>query len=156
MSTIKIQPNSSGSGTFSLASPGSNTSRTLTLPDSTGVLLNDLSSLASNKLTGALPAIDGSALTGVGASTDYGAVGTYVHGFMTTTGIVENSTHAGSGIQPTAWMWYSTGTADDTMAPSFQLVKGGNTLSGTWRAMGRANAYSTGSYMRQVLFVRIS
>jgi len=65
MSTIKIQPNSAGSGTFSLASPSSNVSRTLTLPDSTGVLLNDLSSLASNKLTGALPAIDGSALTGL-------------------------------------------------------------------------------------------
>ena len=69
MSNITIQPNASGTGTFSIASPNSNTSRTLTLPDTTGELLNDASSLASGKLTGALPAIDGSALTGVGLST---------------------------------------------------------------------------------------
>ena len=65
MSKIALTPNASGTGTFTLASPNSSTSRTLTLPDTTGVLLNDASSLASGKLTGALPAIDGSSLTGM-------------------------------------------------------------------------------------------
>ena len=63
MSKIALTPNASGTGTFTLASPNSSTSRTLTLPDTTGELLNDASSLASGKLTGALPAIDGSNLT---------------------------------------------------------------------------------------------
>lgn len=42
MSNITIQPNGSGSGTFSIASPNSNTSRTLTLPDSDGTLLTSV------------------------------------------------------------------------------------------------------------------
>ena len=39
MSKIALTPNSSGTGTFTLAAPNSNTSRTLTLPDSAGELL---------------------------------------------------------------------------------------------------------------------
>ena len=51
MSKIALTPNSSGTGTFTLAAPDSNTNRTLTLPDSAGELLTT---------TG-----DGSGLTGV-------------------------------------------------------------------------------------------
>ena len=76
MSKIALTPNASGTGTFTLASPNSSTSRTLTLPDTTGELLNDASSLASGKLTGALPAIDGSALTGLTSLTLVTAVNT--------------------------------------------------------------------------------
>lgn len=36
MSTVKIQSNASGTGAFTIASPNSNTDRTLTLPDATG------------------------------------------------------------------------------------------------------------------------
>jgi len=39
MSKIALEPNASGTGTFTIASPNSNTSRTLTLPDADGVLL---------------------------------------------------------------------------------------------------------------------
>ena len=69
MSKITLTPNASGTGTFTLASPNSNTNRTLTLPDSAGELLtatgdgSGLTSLTSANLTGALPAIDGSSLT---------------------------------------------------------------------------------------------
>ena len=66
MSKIALEPNASGTGTFTIASPNSNTSRTLTLPDAAGELLTDGSSLDAGNLTGTLPAIDGSALTGVG------------------------------------------------------------------------------------------
>ena len=65
MSKITLTPNAAGTGTFTLASPNSNTNRTFVLPDATGDLLTTTSSLPSAYLTGALPAIDGSALTGL-------------------------------------------------------------------------------------------
>lgn len=40
MSKIALTPNASGTGTFSIASPDSNTDRTLTLPDATGTLFS--------------------------------------------------------------------------------------------------------------------
>ncbi len=39
MSLVKVQGNASGTGTFTIASPNSNTDRTLTLPDATGTML---------------------------------------------------------------------------------------------------------------------
>tara|TARA_R110000764_G_scaffold73664_2_gene150152 strand:+ start:2863 stop:3471 length:609 start_codon:yes stop_codon:yes gene_type:complete len=65
MSKVVITGNASGTGDFTIAAPNSNTDRTLTLPDDTGTLLTSASSLAAGNLSGALPAIDGSALTGV-------------------------------------------------------------------------------------------
>lgn len=65
MSSVKIQGNASGSGAFTIAAPNSDTNRTITLPDETGTLLSDESSLDASKLTGSLPAIDGSSLTGI-------------------------------------------------------------------------------------------
>jgi hypothetical protein len=38
MSSIKLSPNASGSGAFTIAAPNSNTDRTLTLPDATGTV----------------------------------------------------------------------------------------------------------------------
>lgn len=38
MSSIKLSPNASGTGEFTIAAPNSNTNRTLTLPDATGTL----------------------------------------------------------------------------------------------------------------------
>ena len=39
MSKITLSPNASGTGTFTIASPNSNSDRTLTLPDATGTIL---------------------------------------------------------------------------------------------------------------------
>jgi len=66
MSKVKIQGNASGTGVVTLTAPNTNTDRTITLPDSTGSILDSTSTLDATKLSGALPAIDGSALTGVG------------------------------------------------------------------------------------------
>ena len=44
MSSIKFESNASGTGIFTLASPNSNTNRTLTLPDNTGTILTTSSS----------------------------------------------------------------------------------------------------------------
>lgn len=41
MSKVQLAGNASGTGIFTIASPNSNTDRTLTLPDSTGTLLNN-------------------------------------------------------------------------------------------------------------------
>ena len=41
MSKIALTPNASGTGTFTIAAPNSNTNRTLTLPDATGILFSD-------------------------------------------------------------------------------------------------------------------
>jgi len=38
MSKISLKPNDSGTGTFTLAAPNSNTNRTLALPDETGTV----------------------------------------------------------------------------------------------------------------------
>jgi hypothetical protein len=38
MSKIALSPNAAGTGTFSIASPGTNTDRTLTLPDAAGTV----------------------------------------------------------------------------------------------------------------------
>jgi hypothetical protein len=38
MSKIALTPNASGTGTFSIAAPGTNTDRTLTLPDAAGTI----------------------------------------------------------------------------------------------------------------------
>lgn len=50
MSKVQLQGNVSGTGIFTIASPNSNTDRTLTLPDNTGTVLTTASNLAG--LTG--------------------------------------------------------------------------------------------------------
>ena len=75
MSKVKIQGNASGTGVLTIEAPNTNTDRTITLPDTTGTLLDTNSSLSSSKLTGALPAIDGSSLTSLtGSQVDSGQV----------------------------------------------------------------------------------
>lgn len=44
MSLVKIEGNASGTGVFTVASPNSNTDRTLTLPDNSGTLFASNSS----------------------------------------------------------------------------------------------------------------
>jgi len=83
MSKVKIQGHASGTGVLTVTAPNTSTDRTITLPDSTGTILDEnsslpaanltgtvadarISTLTASKLTGALPALDGSSLTGVG------------------------------------------------------------------------------------------
>jgi len=48
MSIVKVSGNASGTGTFEIAAPNSNTNRTLTLPDNTGTLISTGSTFAGN------------------------------------------------------------------------------------------------------------
>jgi uncharacterized protein (AIM24 family) len=52
MSKIALTPDASGTGTFTIAAPNSNTNRTLTLPDEAGTVLTSASNLAAAQLTG--------------------------------------------------------------------------------------------------------
>ena len=153
MSKIALSPNASGTGTFTIASPNSNTSRTLTLPDADGALLNDASSLDASNLTGALPAIDGSALTGIDTSppTTFDAVGTY--GFFRYTPVSSTvsagSTYAGSSLRAAG-----AGTGLSNTGTTLKTGTNGSAPSGTWRAMGTHIPVS--AYYVLTLFVRIS
>ena len=85
MAKVKIQGNASGTGVLTIAAPNTSTDRTITLPDTTGTLLDEnssvpaanltgtvadarISALTASKLTGALPAISGASLTNLPAA----------------------------------------------------------------------------------------
>lgn len=55
MSQIALQSNVGGTGIFTIASPNSNTNRTLTIPDETGTFITSASIAASLNATGSAP-----------------------------------------------------------------------------------------------------
>ena len=55
MSKVAISGNASGTGTFTIASPNSNTDRTLTLPDEAGTVLTDTGLPAQLNASGSAP-----------------------------------------------------------------------------------------------------
>jgi len=54
MSKVKIQGNASGTGVLTIAAPNTSTDRTITLPDATGTILDNTSTLDATKLSGAI------------------------------------------------------------------------------------------------------
>ena len=68
MSKVKIQGNASGTGVLTITAPNTSTDRTITLPDSTGTILDNTSTLDATKLSGNLQAISGANLTGLTSS----------------------------------------------------------------------------------------
>jgi DNA-binding beta-propeller fold protein YncE len=83
MSKITFNPNASGTGTFSIASPDSNTNRTLTLPDSTGELLTTTGD--GSGLTGIVipPIFNPVAVSGTTPSLDVGSYNFFKQGDLT-------------------------------------------------------------------------
>ena len=71
MAKVKITGHASGTGILTVTAPNTSTDRTITLPDATGTLLNsdgsaaNLTAIPAANITGTLPAIDGSNLTGL-------------------------------------------------------------------------------------------
>jgi hypothetical protein len=117
-------------------------------------------SIAASQLTGALPAIDGSALTGftatqVGTATAglaYGGVGSYGL-FYWVTIAVPGTTVAGSSLSPA-----NAFSANVSVGGNYT---GAGAPSGTWRVMGNVGYYSgTSSLVRPdfstTVFLRIS
>jgi len=80
MAKVKIQGHASGTGVLTVTAPNTSSDRTITLPDSTGTILDENSSLPAANLTGTvadarfpatLPAISGASLTNLPSSTEY-------------------------------------------------------------------------------------
>ena len=85
MAKVKIQGHASGTGVLTVTAPNTSSDRTITLPDSTGTILDEnsslpaanltgtvadarISTLTASKLTGALPDISGASLTSLPAA----------------------------------------------------------------------------------------
>ena len=101
---------------------------------------------------------DGSGLTGVGASTTFGAVGTYVYGMVKQTTALQNTTYSGSAV------WLGGNGGGDSSADYFGAGSqfGGSwgpstsVLTGTWRYMSRQAGTNNNSDRCFGIFVRIS
>ena len=130
MSRITLAPNASGTGTLTVAAPNTNTDRTLTLPDATTTLVGTDAtqtltnkSIAASQLTGALPAIDGSALTGIATG------GMTLLGTLTTT---SGTTVTLSGLTLTSYkllyVFFNT-VQQSSGSPATLTLTGGYTLS---------------------------
>lgn len=127
MSTIKLEGNTSGSGSVTLKSPSVSSNITVTLPDENTTL-------------------------GGGASTALGDVGTYAY-LGNTNGnidIDEGVTYAGSGLR------YAGLNIDRWQPYNVVGTDRGGTPSGTWRAMGHCNPHNGGGRRTTTLFVRVS
>jgi hypothetical protein len=99
MSKIALTPDASGTGTFTIAAPNSNTDRTLTLPDATGTVLaapagavTINSSAPSNSLT-----VDGSGNAGFGTASPGSRVEIFSPSSALTTGNLALNTSSTTG-----------------------------------------------------------
>ena len=118
---------------------------TITLNGTTGVVAPEFDGpLDASNLTGALPAIDGSALTGIDTSppTDLGAVGTYglMQNLSGSSGLA-GTTKAGSDLRFNYVYWVSSGITS---------------AAGTWRIMGEFGGSGVNNAYAITVCVRIA
>jgi hypothetical protein len=165
MSTIKVDTITDEAGTgapdFPQGMTGDGSSLTGLATAAQGALattaLQASSSLPAANLTGTLPAIDGSALTGVGASTTFGDVGTYAM-VVVAANFIQGATYAGSFIRilsfgnKTAYTYATNAESYTNPGPAFNTST--VSLSGTWQMMSRGKSY--GTTVQYALAVRIS
>jgi hypothetical protein len=94
MSRITLSGNASGTGNFTLASPNSNTDRTLTLPDATGTVLTDQSTVSATQIAGALNATGSAPIYACRAWVNFNGTGTVA---IRASGNVSSITDRGTG-----------------------------------------------------------
>lgn len=166
MSKIKIQGSASGSGVLTIQAPTTSTDRTLNIPDSSGTLLDEnssvpaanltgtvadarISALTASKLTGALPAISGANLTNLPA----GGASYLTTSTTTTTSQTNPSSSYGTILTrtftipsgKTATVWASAGTHGMYEGSSGQ-AQGRITLSGASSQTGSDVGGHRGSF----------
>jgi len=126
MSKVKIQGHASGSGVLTLTAPNTSTDRTITLPDTTGTLLDEnssvpaanltgtvadarISALAASKLTGALPAISAANLTAIPAANITGTLPAISGANLTGISSAAGSSYFQAKFSSNAWNSYAGG-----------------------------------------------
>lgn len=95
MSLIKLQGNASGTGAFTIAAPNGNTDRTLTLPDNTGTVLTDQSTVSSAQIASALNASGSAPIYACRAWVNFNGTGTVA---IRASGNVSSITDNGVGL----------------------------------------------------------
>ena len=150
MSKISLASNANGTGIFTLASPATNTNRTLTLPDSTGTLLDTNGGTITGTLT-----VTGVTTLGNGAVLGVPASGTATNltGLPLTTGVTGTLPTANGG---TALTSFTSGgvvyaSSASVLATSSNLTHNGTTLTlknGYYEAYDPADSTSAGYGMR--------
>jgi hypothetical protein len=143
MSKVQLAGNASGTGIFTIASPNSNTDRTLTLPDSTGTLLN---SAAQGIPKSALPT--GSVLQVVNATT-LSATSTTGSTFIATTLAASITPTSSSSKILIFGQGFCYGTQSQSQ-PQITLYRGGTDIVGTNYGFGDIYANASG-YMEGML-----
>jgi hypothetical protein len=118
MSKVSITGNASGSGTFTLAAPNSNSDRTLTLPDSTGTILNDQSNIETQVKT-ATNASGSAPVYSCRAWVNFNGTGTVA---IRASGNVSSITDNGTGDYTVN---FTTAMPDANYAPMLQAIGGG-------------------------------
>lgn len=136
MSKVQLQGNASGTGIFTIASPNSNTDRTLTLPDNTGTVLTTASNLSG--LTGV-----GKILQVVYAANDPGSQSTTSTTFITT-GLTATITPSSTSSRILALVcMYESHVPNALSAIQYELRRNGVVVSDTAGAtLGYINASS--------------
>jgi hypothetical protein len=141
MAKVKIQGNASGTGVLTVTAPNTSTDRTITLPDSTGTLLDENSSVPAANLTGTvadarfpatLPAASAANLTTIPAAEITGSID---YGYKNTPAFLAYATTANElNIPNTTWTKvvyaneafdsdgkYASGTFTPTVAGQYVL-----------------------------------
>ena len=148
MSKVALSGNASGTGTFTIASPNSNTDRVLTLPDATGTILTTA--------TPGVP-VNGPAFSASIASGQAIANNTAVKINFTTENFDTNNNFASSRFTPTVAGYYQVNLAvalDGSVAGatnSVLIYKNGASLIRSWTAVASGN-YS-GSTISAIIYL---
>jgi len=153
MSQIKLAPNASGTGIFTLESPNSNTNRTLTLPDATGTIITTAGGAAISGTTGTFTGLVDISAAGAGqiqfpatqnASSNANTLDDYEEGDWTPTDAsgagltltVNGAQYVKIGRMVYGWFWITyPSTANGNYAEVGGLpfaVAGGNTNGGAF------------------------